>query len=84
MDTTVLDVKLCVANFFPTSREGEVNSENNHYKCIQDMFYGDTDKIKAFKERCDKYDMPNVLTIPTIVNSGIYHPIYIADDKYQS
>ena len=41
------------------------------------MFYGDTDNIKAFKERCDKYDMPNVLTIPNIVNSSIYHPLYI-------
>ena len=34
------------------------------------MLYGNTDKIKEFKEFCDKYDMTNVLMIPTLVNSG--------------
>ena len=52
------------------SREGKVDSGNIHYKSIQEMFCGNTDKIKAFKESCDKYDITNFLMIPTIVKSS--------------
>ena len=38
------------------------------------MFCGNTDKIKAFKERCDKYDMTDILIITTLFNSGAYPP----------
>ena len=58
MANTALYVKSSVAkHFVPTSHEGKVESGNNHYKITQEMLCGNTDKIKEFKERCDKYDM---------------------------
>ena len=50
MATTTLDVKFGVAKYLPPkSCEGEVDSGNTHYKSIQEMFCGNTDKIKASK-----------------------------------
>ena len=74
MATTTLDVEFGVAKHSPPKRcEGEVDLGNNHYKSIQEMFYGNTDKIKAFQKHRDKYDMKDVIMIPNPVNSSDYH-----------
>ena len=58
MANTEMYFKSSVAKYFvPASHKGKVDSENNHYKIIQEMLGGNTDNIKELKERCDKYDM---------------------------
>ena len=50
MVTTALDIKLGAAKTILTSFEGKVDLGNTHYQSIQEMFYGNTFSIKAFKE----------------------------------
>ena len=65
MATTALNSKFGVAKHIdPMSYEGEAKSGNTNYKSIQEMLCGNNDKIKSFKECCDKYDMTEVLIIP--------------------
>ena len=59
--------------FVPTSHEGAARSGNTHYKSIWDMFCGSTNKIKLFKECYNKYEMSDVLMIPTLVDSSATH-----------
>ena len=56
------------------NHEVKANLGNTYYKIIQDMFCDNTKTIKAFTERCNKYDTQEVLTIPTIVDPGATHP----------
>ena len=50
MAATTLDVEFGVAKHSPpTSCEGEVNLGNTNYKSIQEMFFSNTNKIKASK-----------------------------------
>ena len=55
------------------SHEGKFDSGNNQYKRIQEMFCGNADKIKKFKERCDKCDMTENIMIPTLVKYCASH-----------
>ena len=74
MVATALDVKLGVEkHFVPMNREEKSDPGNTQYKMIQEMFCGNTDKIKAFMEHCDIYIMAIVLIITTTVNYGASH-----------
>ena len=64
----------CSGFYSPKGCEGEANSGNIHYKGTQEMFCGNNDKIKTFKECCGKYYMIDVLIIPTLVDSSATHP----------
>ena len=75
ISTNSLDVKFSVGKYFvPTICEGKPDSGNTHYKKIKEIFCGNTDKINVLKKHCDKYDMNDIIMIPTIINYSSYNP----------
>ena len=51
-------------HFITAFRDSNTGSKHTLYKDIQSMFCVNMDKLKAFKEKCIKYDTMDALMIP--------------------
>ena len=70
-----MDVEFGVPNKKnPISCKVGSNLENTHYKSIQKILCGNSDKIEASKERCETYDISKILNTPNIFHPGATHP----------